>query len=171
MEEKERYEYYKGTTEIFDNELDNIVEEVVDRLNTQDYNKRELLKVKQNQDQQIAELQKQLKETKVDLSLARNEIDTLKVNLTISLEHKKIIEEQYFENVKKLKSQPAEIVEKIRKQIFNHFNVNNMEEYESLSMLDSLFTADAVTDMLDDILKEYQKQKEKNYEKEKQKNI
>ena len=56
-----------------------------------------------------------------------------------------------------LKSQPAEIVEKIRKQIFNHFNVNNMEEYESLSMLDSLFTADAVTDILDDILKEYQK--------------
>ena len=56
-----------------------------------------------------------------------------------------------------LKSQPSEIVEKIRKQIFNHFNVKNMEEYESLSMLDSLFTADAVTDMLDDILKDYQK--------------
>lgn len=61
---------------------------------------------------------------------------------------------------KQLNSQPAEIVEKIRKQIFNHFNVNNMEEYESLSLLDSLFTADAVTDMLDDILKEYQKNKE-----------
>ena len=56
-----------------------------------------------------------------------------------------------------LKSQPSEIVEKIRKQIFNHFNFKNMEEYESLSMLDSLFTADAVTDMLDDILKDYQK--------------
>lgn len=71
------------------------------------------------------------------------------------------IERKYDEKIdtleQKLKSQPAEIVEKIRKQIFNHFNVNNMEEYESLSMLDSLFTADAVTDMLDDILKEYQK--------------
>lgn len=55
-----------------------------------------------------------------------------------------------------LKSQPAEIAEKIRKQIFNHFNVNNMEEYESLSLLDSLFTADAVIEMLDTILKEYQ---------------
>ena len=55
----------------------------------------------------------------------------------------------------RLKSQPAEIVEKIRKQIFNHFNVNNMEEYESLSLLDSLFTADAVIEMLDTILKEY----------------
>lgn len=105
----------------------------------------------------IAELQQQLKETKVDLSLARNEIDTLKGNLTILNEHKKIIEEQYLEKCKQLKSQPAEIVEKIKKQIFNHFNVSNMEEYESLSMLDSLFTADAVTDILDDILKEYQK--------------
>ena len=56
-----------------------------------------------------------------------------------------------------LKSQPAEIVEKIKEQIFNHFNVKNMEEYESLSLLDSLFTADAVIEMLDTILKEYQK--------------
>ena len=58
---------------------------------------------------------------------------------------------------KQLKTQPAEIVEKIKKQIFNHFNVKNIEEYERLSLLDSLFTADAVTDMLDNILKEYQK--------------
>ncbi len=50
-----------------------------------------------------------------------------------------------------------EVCEKIKKQIFNHFNVKNMEEYESLSMLDSLFTADAVIEMLDTILKEYQK--------------
>lgn len=55
-----------------------------------------------------------------------------------------------------LKSQPAEIVEKIKKQIFNHFNVKNMEEYENLSLIDSLFTADAVIEMLDTILKEYQ---------------
>lgn len=69
-------------------------------------------------------------------------------------------DKQIAELQNQLKSQPAEIVEKIRKQIFNHFNVNNMEEYESLSLLDSLFTADAVTDMLDNILKEYQKNKE-----------
>lgn len=50
-----------------------------------------------------------------------------------------------------------EVCEKIKKQIFNHFNVKNMEEYENLSLIDSLFTADAVIDMLDDILKEYQK--------------
>ena len=58
---------------------------------------------------------------------------------------------------KQLKTQPAEIVEKIKKQIFNHFNVKNMEEYENLSLIDSLFTADVVIDMLDTILKEYQK--------------
>lgn len=55
------------------------------------------------------------------------------------------------------KQMRKEVCEKIKKQIFNHFNVKNMEEYESLSMLDSLFTADAVIEMLDTILKEYQK--------------
>lgn len=50
-----------------------------------------------------------------------------------------------------------EVCDKIKKQIFNHFNVKNMEEYENLSLIDSLFTADVVTDMLDTILKEYQK--------------
>lgn len=54
-----------------------------------------------------------------------------------------------------LHSQPAEIVEKIKEQIFNHFNVKNMEENENLSLIDSLFTADAVIEMLDTILKEY----------------
>lgn len=71
------------------------------------------------------------------------------------------IERKYDEKIdtleQKLKSQPAEIVEKIRKQIFNHFNVKNIEEYERLSLLNALFTADAVNEILDAILKEYQK--------------
>lgn len=50
-----------------------------------------------------------------------------------------------------------EVCDKIKKQIFNHFNVKNMEEYENLSLIDGLFTADAVIEMLDTILKEYQK--------------
>ena len=50
-----------------------------------------------------------------------------------------------------------EVCEKNKKQIFNHFNVKNMEEYENLSLIDGLFTADVVIDMLDTILKEYQK--------------
>lgn len=50
-----------------------------------------------------------------------------------------------------------EVCEEIKKQIFNHFNVKNMEEYKNLSLIDSLFTADAVIEILDTILKEYQK--------------
>lgn len=58
---------------------------------------------------------------------------------------------------KQLKTQPVEIVEKIKEQIFNHFNVKNIEEYERLPLLNALFTADAVAEILDAILKEYQK--------------
>ena len=50
-----------------------------------------------------------------------------------------------------------EVCENIKKQIFNHFNVKNMEEYERLSLPNALFTADAVAEILDTILKEYQK--------------
>lgn len=57
---KPRYEYYKGTTEVFDNELDNFVDDVVYRLNAQDFYKRRLLKEKQNQDEQITDLQYRL---------------------------------------------------------------------------------------------------------------
>ena len=94
----------------------------------------------------IADLQKQLEE---------------KEKYTYTGKEVGEIERKYDEKIdtleQQLKNQPAEIVEKIKKQIFNHFNVNNMEEYESLSLLDSLFTADAVIEMLDTILKEYQK--------------
>lgn len=66
-------------------------------------------------------------------------------------------DKQIAELKKQLKSQPAEIVEKIKEQIFNHFNVKNIEEYERLSLPNALFTADAVAEILDTILKEYQK--------------
>ena len=60
---KQRYEYYKDTGLIVDNEVDDFVRNVVERLNTQDFNKNELLKVKQIQDQRIAELKEQLKKS------------------------------------------------------------------------------------------------------------
>lgn len=140
MEEKERYKlesYHEAFCEIHDTESDEWYlrkDLVTDLLN--------------QQDKQIKELEEQTypaykREHKRRAYLENIEVPRLKKeNLQLK---------------KQLNSQPAEIVEKIRKQIFNHFNVNNMEEYESLSLLDSLFTADAVTDMLDDILKEYQK--------------
>lgn len=97
-------------------------------------------------DRQIAELQKQLEE---------------KEKYTYTGKEVGEIERKYDEKIdtleQQLKSQPAEIVEKIKEQIFNHFNVNNIEEYERLSLLDALFTADAVAEILDTILKEYQK--------------
>ena len=95
----------------------------------------------------IAELQKQLEEKERLLQYGKTEIKKL---------HKRI-NDIVKRDEKLFKSQPAEIVEKIKKQIFNHFNVKNMEEYENLSLIDSLFTADAVIEMLETILKEYQK--------------
>ena len=95
---------------------------------------------------QIAELQKQLEE---------------KEKYTYTGKEVGEIERKYDEKIdtleQKLKSQPVEIVEKIKEQIFNHFNVKNIEEYERLSLLNALFTADAVAEILDTILKEYQK--------------
>ena len=98
------------------------------------------------QQQQIAELQKQLEE---------------KEKYTYTGKEVGEIERKYDEKIdtleQQLKSQPAEIMEKIKEQIFNHFNVKNIEEYERLPLLNALFTADAVTEILDTILKEYQK--------------
>lgn len=95
---------------------------------------------------QIAELQKQL-EGKDKYTYTGKEVGE--------------IERKYDEKIdtleQKLKSQPAEIVEKIKEQIFNHFNVKNIEEYERLSLPNALFTADAVAEILDTILKDYQK--------------
>ena len=96
---------------------------------------------------QIAELEKQLGEKEKLLQYGMTEIKKL---------HKRI-NDIVKRDEKLFKSQPAEIVENIKKQIFNHFNVKNMEEYENLSLIDGLFTADAVIEMLDAILKEYQK--------------
>lgn len=100
----------------------------------------------------IAELQQQLKEKSVDLSLARNEIDTLKGNLAISLEHKKVIEEQYLEKCKELKSQPAEIVEKIKETA-----IIDDEEYRIEPNLYKI-----TEEELDTILKEYKNATAKN---------
>ena len=89
------------------------------------------------------------------VDLLNTEMYELKIsNLEYKLNEKR---QQIAELQKQLKSQPAEIVEKIKEQIFNHFNVKNIEEYERLSLLNALFTADAVAEVLDTILKDYQK--------------
>ena len=67
---KPRYEYYKGTSDIIDNELDSFVDDVAYRLNAQDFYKRQLLKEKQNQDEQIIDLQHRLDVAEKALELA-----------------------------------------------------------------------------------------------------
>lgn len=145
MEEKERFELI-GYCSYKDKETGVIGDNFVDLLNQQN---------------------KRIKELEEKLDIVRQKDIIIRQNCRQG--YVKDLEEsasyQIFLDIQKenillkmqLKSQPAEIVEKIKKQIFNHFNVKNIEEYERLSLLDSLFTADAVTDMLDDILKEYQK--------------
>ena len=59
---KQRYEYYKDTSLIVDNEVDDFVRNVVERLNTQYYNILELINIKQLQAERILELEKQLKD-------------------------------------------------------------------------------------------------------------
>ena len=147
MEEKERYEihiYDDICVALYDNG-------VLDKSINDTYKLEELLN---QQDKEIKKLEKenqqlkqQLEEKERLLQYGKTEIKKL---------HKRI-NDIVKRDEKLFKSQPAEIVEKIKKQIFNHFNVKNMEEYENLSLIDSLFTADAVIEMLDTILKEYQK--------------
>lgn len=50
---------------------------------------------------------------------------------------------------------PKKIVEEIKLQLFNHFKVKNIEEYGKLPLIDSLFTADTVIEILDTILKKF----------------
>lgn len=45
------------------------------------------------------------------------------------------------------------VVEEIRPQLYKHFNVNSLEEYEKLPLLNSLFTLDVVTEILDQVEK------------------
>ena len=50
---------------------------------------------------------------------------------------------------------PKKIVGEIKLQLFNHFKVKNIEEYEKLPLIDSLFTADTVIEILETTLKKY----------------
>ena len=177
MEEKERYSY--------DYFIDGAV--FIDTENDRDMDMDTVCSLLNKQDKQIADLEAKLEEserknfellTKLNLKEyapafctladrdceALGQIEELKNQLEekdadiIALDTDNYSFKQQIDNLRQqLKSQPAEIVEKIKKQIFNHFNVKNIEEYERLSLLDSLFTADAVNEILDTILKEYQK--------------
>ena len=47
---------------------------------------------------------------------------------------------------------PKNIVGEIEEQLFNYFKVKNIEEYNKLPLIDSLFTADTMVEILQTIL-------------------
>lgn len=92
----------------------------------------------------------------VCVDLFNNGVLDKSINNTYKLED--LLNQQYKEN-QQLKQQlhdlPKKIVEEIKLQLFNHFKVKNIEQYENLPLIDSLFTADTVIEILDTILKRY----------------
>ena len=96
----------------------------------------------EQKDQQIAELKKQLKEKDVDI---------------IALDTDNYSFKQQIDNLRQqLKSQPAEIVEKIKKRLRDRLNI--IAGYGQMTIDEfSFFVESEFTKDIDDILKEYQK--------------
>ena len=46
-----------------------------------------------------------------------------------------------------------EVCEEVKEKVLKHFNIKSEEEYEKLPLIDSLFTADVVFEILDQIEK------------------
>lgn len=93
----------------------------------------------------IADLEAKLAESDRELKLAQK----LHTELFLSYEKLK-------DNSEQLKQQLAEerkkVVQEIKEQILKHFKVKSEKEYEeALSLLDALFTADVVFEILDQI--------------------
>ena len=80
-------------------------------------------------------LEQQLAEKDVDLSLARNEIDTLKHNLKVAQEHDNVMCEQYFEKCKKANqdkiSFAVEKLELLKEKMANFDLPNNPKLYNN----------------------------------------
>ena len=102
---KQRYEYYKGTTEIMDNEVNDLIEDVVDVLNQKDYSINELIKIHQHQAQRIAELEEQLK-------------NCIRPKFKIGQEVWSIFENQYFIDCKELCNLEITAIMKTNKGVF-----------------------------------------------------
>ena len=70
-------------------------------------------------------------------------------------ERNKELREENQQLKQQLHDLPKKIVGEIKLQLFNHFKVKNIEEYEKLPLIDSLFTADTVIEILDTILEKF----------------
>ena len=164
MEEKERYEYYFGTNTVKDNINKEFLsyKRVIDTLNQQDRRIKEL----ENQFSATEEMRLENlnngcrcveRDSKIIVKL-QQENQKLKERI-IELQER---EESYINTMRylnktrsELLNLPKKIMEDIKLQLFNHFKVKNIEEYEKLPLIDSLFTADTVIEILATILKKY----------------
>ena len=156
MEEKERYVivYFDNDTswKIIDNKTKQEVGGIDD-----------MIKLLNQQDKRI----KELEETNKVLSneLTKNSIlkqDHIETCCGIPIFEIPKMKEENQQLKQQLHYLPKKIVEDIKKQLFNHFKVKNIEEYEKLPLIDSLFTADTVIEILDTILEKYGDKNESN---------
>lgn len=108
------------------------------------YEKFPLKKGIYEQDKQIAELQKQLEEKEKEIKYYESELR----DLQIDLDHYK---GECFNLQDQLKSQPTEIIEKIRKQLGLKLKYKLNDEVSVLKICNQ------INEVLDTILKEYQK--------------
>lgn len=128
--DKLRYEYLKGTSTIVDNEVDEFIDDVVEKLNTQHYSKLELLEVKQRQDKQIAKLKAENERlindhirTKNKLYKRLDEINDLQQQLKekdeeLKQQEKHIVGQNIINNQlkNKLKTNTKQVCDKIRER-------------------------------------------------------
>lgn len=179
--QKPRYEYCNDNKDIVDTELDVLVDMdgVIDRLNTQCFQKKELLRNIRIKDQQIAELQKQLEEkTKTVEGLIEEQKNIensasyqmfLDIQKQLEEKEKELLIEKttkdrwYKREVKRrddkisrqrqqLKSQPAEIMEKIYEYLTQEENWKQLRK----AWLNN-GECEYLRKSLDAILKAYQK--------------
>ena len=142
MEEKERYEihiYDDICVDLYDNG-------VLDKSINDTYKLEELLN---QQSKRIKELEEELDDAK------RDYIPKLEFGLQRANKMCRDAEKENQQLKQQLHDLPKKIVEEIKLQLFNHFKVKNIEEYEKLLLIDSLFTADTVIEILDTILEKF----------------
>ena len=161
MEEKERYTI--KDRKVVDTELnktiyfiDNYVDKPVIDIFNQQYKRIKELEQQLNKDFTLGEyirLDKENQQLKALLKATEvtdihNELADLKIN-------NEWLESENQQLKQQLHDLPTKIVGEIKEQLFNHFNVKNIEEYEKLPLIDSLFTAETMVEILDTILKKY----------------
>lgn len=105
----------------------------------------------------VRNLEQQLAEKETDLSLARNEINTLKHNLNVSQEHDKVVCEQYFEKCKETNQDKIsfciEQLEKV-KDWCKEYRTEDEFGVSTINVDDELNTEDNLLNFIDNQIKQ-----------------